>query len=173
MSTIKINVNFERIIYNLNFKIDNENAGRLEVFDNLSSSGLKSSVKLENMSVGNAYSVDYYAYAGFKLQEVAFKLNGTHILQSYNENVVDPDYNISQIYNLTQNFYGDGKFDGTWLRLFFYTNEASYALANVSIGDLMINTEAMEFSFGVKIWDETDLSKEDDGFIDASDVKWD
>lgn len=164
---IKVGVHFEKIIYNLNFEIDSVYAGDFNVQANSAFSGAKTSYKQENMSVENFYEVEYCALAGFKLQQNAFVLdNGIAIklLKSYNDDA--PEEN-AQVYRLTtpnvaRNLYG------TWLRLYYYCSHLNYGYndsGSTSLGTLIIQTEAIMFTYGVKVYDETDDSKINENYI--------
>jgi len=152
---ICIAVCFERIKYTVNFEIDNVKAGELSVTENKSISGLNTTFTLDNVSVQNNYKIDYYAYAGYKLESDAFVIrNGLsdYTLQSYNENTG----NIVQDYVLTKNFYGDSTLDGTWLRLYFYKDYIDYDVNRTTVGTLFVMTCPIDFTLGIKIYDPTD-----------------
>ncbi|MBO5955023.1 MAG: hypothetical protein J6Q13_03560, partial [Clostridia bacterium] len=161
---IDINVYFEKIVYNINFEIDNVKAGEFNVQANTQFSGYKTKYTLNNMIVDDYYSVNYYAYAGFKLQEDAFVLNNgksVSTLKTYDDaNVLadSQDYTLTTA-NVTPDFYG------TWLRLYFYNDYDLYPVDKTNIGTIIIKTEAIEFVYGVKIYDETNTTLADDNYI--------
>ena len=167
---IQVYVQFERIVYDLTFQIDNKFAGEFSVLSNGTSSGYKTKLILNNVSVQNVYKMDYFAYAGFKLENNAFVIhNGisTSTLQTYNEN----ENNISQTYLITGGYYKnssnnpDNSLDGTWLRLYFYSDYTDYDVLNTNIGTLVIETCPIEFTFGVKIYDDSNLDHLAEGHI--------
>ncbi len=153
-STFEIVISFDKIIYSLVFKIDNSVAGEFNIQTNKVNSGYKTQYTLNDIVVENYYKVDYYAFAGFKLQQNAFVMNSLpSALQTYD------DYNINQEYVLTKR--ADNLLDGTWLRECYYTyNASNYPVNNANLGILTIQTEVIEFNYGVIIYDETDTAKE-------------
>ena len=151
---IHFNVYYEKINYNLTVKIDNPNyAGEFSLIVADRTSGQQKNYELTDFVVGTYCKINYFAYAGFKLKTNAFVLsNGkaTHTLQGY-----DDQTNIRQAYTLTKHFQMDNLFDGTWLREYFYKNYTDYAVDLKDLGDLIIQTEAIQFNYGVKVYDET------------------
>ena len=75
----------------------------------------------------------------------------------YNEVDKDSVVYLKQDYVITQNYTNDYTFDGTWLRLYFYKYNSSYSLDLNDIGTLTINTCPIEFTYGLKAHDETNI----------------
>ena len=150
-SIVEIDVYFNKIIYNVNIKIDNVNAGEFNIQENSIISSYKVSYELRNMVVGNYYQINHYAFAGFTLQSNAFVLkhenNKNNTLQGYDDAAL-----ISQIYTIA----GGGKsFDGTWLRAYLYDHYTDYDVEQVNIGLLTIQTDVLNFAYGIKVFDDS------------------
>ena len=169
---IEIYVEFDRIIYNLNLNVDNTIAGAFAVETNGSLSQYNTSYHLTNMAVQNMYKLDYFAYAGFKLEENAFVyLNGqsTLTLQQY----LEDEGQIDEQYVLTQNYYQDGTLDGRWLRRYFYVDYTDYALSRTDLGTIQIMTCPIEFILGVKVYDDSDVNFVQAGSIIETTTEYD
>lgn len=165
-STFKISAYFEKIIYSLKFTIDNVKAGEYNIQYNQLFTGYKTGVyELTNMSVDNFYEVSYFAFAGYKLQNDSFVYYNRKItdkLQNFVDGAENED-DRSQVYTLIAE---DGnKFDGVWLRENFYNSWFAYPVDEVELGTITIQTEAIEFNYGLKIYDETDPSADANGII--------
>lgn len=165
---IQIELEFEKILYSMDIKIDEGYAGHLNLKINGVSIGQGdfTSCALSGIKVYDTYNLNYYAYAGYKLQNDAFviyvepnKNMNKVILQRYNEASVT-DENLQQNYLITKNFYGANQFDGTWLREVFYQYNTGYEVDLINIGQMMIYTEVIEFNFGLKLYDSTQVGNE-------------
>lgn len=159
-TTVTLNVYFEKIIYNLNVEIDNANAGQFRVNSNPYRT---SPYNIEEIKVGDFNSVEYYAFAGFRLQNNAFVLhNGKLIrnLQSYDDNNTTEN---SQKYNIK--LEDKSSLEGGWLRTFFYSDWVSYPVEVDNLGTIIIKTCPIEFTVGIKIHDETNADYADQKYI--------
>lgn len=151
-AVINLTTNFEKILYSMNTTL-HKHAG--DIYITSSIDGITTTPKVSelyefsNMKVGDYYVVKYYAFAGFTLYTDAFILNDYHVLQEY----ADGD---SQEYIITGNYGGSNLFDGTWLRLYYYTN--NYDVNLTDIGTLAIQTEAINFNYGLKVYAPTDVN---------------
>ena len=160
---INIGVCFERIQYVLDFRIDNHLAGQFKVAGNAIDTGYKTSIVIEDIAVLNGYKIDYYAYAGYMLKNEAFVYNNgarSETFLTYDDNTL-----IGQEYVMTENYYANYAFDGTWLRNYFYTTYTEYSVTERNLGTFTINTCPIEFNLGFKVYDETDANFVNNGYI--------
>ena len=187
---VKIDIYFTEILYNLSFAIDNVSAGKFNVRANQYHATNTSRVYLvENIKVGGLYQVEYFANAGYKLQNQAFTLlNRVNIepfaIQHYDENEYKTSVEagtpneelISQIYTLTTGMNSSNYLDAGWLRTYFYSdNNFGVNLEDGNLGTITINTDVIEFNYGVKIYDSytntTIETKENKGTIRLDSAK--
>jgi len=165
----EIDVCFERIVYSLTAEIDKVKAGGFAIQQNGGTKQYKTRTTINTVAVQNSYLIDYYAYAGFKLQNNAFiYYNGASegvALLTYNEGEAIVNDRSAQSYRMTKRYYGNNTLDGTWLREYFYSAYTDYDVENTTLGLITINTDAIVFDYAVKVRDESDVSLRENAYI--------
>ncbi len=186
--TVKIDVYFTEILYNITYGIDNVSSGKFNIRANQYHATNTERVYLvENIKVGGLYQVEYFANAGYKLKNEAFTLVNRvkiepYAIQTYDESGYQTSVEagtpnealISQIYTLTTGMNSGNYFDAGWLRTYFYSDK-NYDVNLIDLGTITINTDVIEFNYGVKVYDSysktTIETKENKGTIRLDLVK--
>ncbi len=150
-TVLSIDVKFENILYNTIIKMQDGDTGLVSYAKNeiLSANQVAHSVK--GLKFGDKILATYFAFAGFKLTSDAFVLNYTptigHILQAYDDSTQADGTGAGQAHSFVM--------DGTWLRLNLYSRYINdYKIypngvnEETDIGDLVLQTEAIVFSYG-------------------------
>ncbi|MBE5741031.1 MAG: hypothetical protein E7351_00640 [Clostridiales bacterium] len=152
--TVDIELSYEYIDYDMTVQLNNGNAGSFVVQFATGKSGTMTKYTIQDMNIGQYYSIQYNAAVGFELQDDAFKFNDI-VLQKYSDKPIQ-----NYTWGRTSN-----QFNGTWLRENFYSQCGNnYSLDNIDLGTLMINTQDYVFKYGVKVYDSTVSAN--NGFID-------
>ena len=164
-SVVTLNIAFEMLNYSFEVKLDDSNAGSFTYSHRGVISSPYTETTINNVQVGNTYLVNYVATVGYEFKTNAFVwvINGVELVAL----TYSSDNITSQSYSFT--------IDGSWLRENYYAisntdYRVDYKLADggdaitddqgnptVKIGSLKINTKPIEFSYGVKVYDSTQI----------------
>ncbi len=145
---ITLDFNFEPIKYKLIIKVGDESQSEFNLSFNGTITRGHKEYTINNLTVDSQakYEILTHIFAGYKLQADAFILDNGSLLQTY---VDSGDY--VQDYVLKKNmsyFYGD------WLKAYFYINDSDWTVdEEQDLGTLTIQTEAIDFNFGLKLYD--------------------
>lgn len=162
--SIKFTFEFEKIEYNLIFKIDNANAGNITITSPYGEYVGETNKQINDLKVGDAITFKYNASIGYDLKDNAVKftvqsVNGS--TKSYTFSFVEKkatDGFVEQVFSFV--------IDGTWLRENYYCKDQStgnegFLLTDniaddndgVDLGIMQVNTEMIEFDYKIKLID--------------------
>ncbi|MBR1987776.1 MAG: hypothetical protein IKA36_01925, partial [Clostridia bacterium] len=152
--------NFEKIVYNLKIKIDNNNAGQFTVQTPVDGIQTLRNVQVNNLKVGDTIRLTYKASLGYDLQEGALRFEIDGVVNDFSYTLVSREVIGGYI---TQEFVFD--FDGTWLRENYYCKDSSTgnvkfyltdrksgdSADGVDLGLITIKTELIDFDYKIKL----------------------
>ena len=172
-AVLPIYATFENINYQLNVKLDNALAGSLKIVENATRGeklgGAEYAIPFTNteeyLNLGDIYTITYNSNVGYELQSNAFTLSkvgvgGYQTLQVNTNGKEDAEKEYVQTYTL--------HFTSAWLRDKYYkTLDPSFTTSDVVDGgdadtkpdlQININTQAIDFTIGLKVFDGTEYS---------------
>ncbi len=155
-TTYRVTVNYEKIQYNgqVEMGVGDSSAGTFRItYPDGSLSAYVTSISLSGIELGDVYYITYNAYTGYEYAEKAYTL----ILLNGKEVVLQR----SDVWETTGEQVYVMRIDGSWLRTNYYTyQDPTYSTVDAKIGTIKVNTQEIEFSYRVKVYDGSKTGEE-------------